>query len=98
MALIKNLPLAAIPELNGVYHRIEQAAYNRRERVLELVVGIYTSAEHAQAELPAVETRVFRISGEEADIPLTALHDSAGELLYSFLKSQDLYADATNAL
>ncbi|MBA3849350.1 MAG: hypothetical protein C0502_05065 [Opitutus sp.] len=96
MALVKSIPLAANPEWAALYHRIEQAAYNRREKVLEVVVGLYPSAEHAAAELPPVETRVFQLKQEDAELPLVALHDAAGELLYSFLRSQELYADATN--
>lgn len=96
MALVKPTPLASFPEVSANYHRIEQAAYNRRERVLELVVGIYPSELHAQNELAPVETRVIRLVGDEADLPLTALHDAAGDLLYDFLRSVDFYADAAN--
>lgn len=97
MALVKQTPLASMPEVSANYHRIEQAAYDRRARVLELVVGIYPSELHAQNELPPIETRVVRVSGDEAELPLTALHDAAGGLLYDFLRSVDFYADAANA-
>ncbi len=97
MALLKPAPLTANPDWSANYHRIEQAAYDRRAKVLELVIGIYPSELHAQNELPPIETRVVRVSGDEADLPLTALHDAAGGLLYDFLRSVDFYADAANA-
>lgn len=99
MSLTKPIPLPFNPDWKLNYHRIDQLAYNRSERALEIVIGSYTDAAAALAGAqPVALLPVIRVQGDDAEIALAALHDAAGETAYSFLKVLcEPLADATNA-
>lgn len=97
MALKKSIPLPFAANWSAEYVRIDQVAYNRREKVLEIVLGYYADEASATGERPPVGGDVIRLQGEEAEVALAALHDEAGPLLYSLLKGREAYEDARDA-
>lgn len=96
MALRKIIPLLQNPDWSAEYIRVDELAYNRAERVCEIVVGFYANAECAM-ERPPITTRVIRKQGDEAELLNAALHDLTGPLVYSVVKAEDDLADAQDA-
>jgi hypothetical protein len=96
MALSVNLPLVQNPAWHAQYARIDAVHYHRTERVIEVIVGFYAD-EIAAAERPPITTKVHRWHGDEADLILAALHDTAGGQVYDLLRALPEYEDAPNA-
>lgn len=90
MAIKINVPLPFAPDSGCEYHRIEQFAFNRSQKILEFAVGSYVNADHAAAGLQPVNLLPpVRIEGEEAEAVLTALFDECGPLAYSVVKGKN---------
>lgn len=97
MALLKNFPLPQNPQWNATYIRVDAVMYQRRELVLEIVLGYYADEACAIGERPPVGTDVIRIQGEECEMIMHELHDAVGSIVYDAVKAQEKYIDAANA-
>ena len=94
MALKKLIELPSTVDVE--YWQIDGVLYRRREKMIEVLALGYVSKAAADSGAEPVTTRAIKVSADESEIALAALHDAAGELVYSFLRESEEFADATN--
>ena len=94
MSLRKSI---ALPSAVTVAHwTVGACLYNRRENVIEIVALGFLDADAYAAGAEPVTQKIVRVQGEEAEIPLHAIHDAAGLILYAALKETPEFSDAVN--
>lgn len=94
MSLRKSIQLPSAVEVS--FWSVGACLYNRRENVIEIVALGYLDVDAYAAGAEPVTQKIVRVQGDEAEMPMHALHDAAGGILYAALKETPEFADAAN--